>query len=66
MAAVLGIPAGEEYRGGHFFHGEVANVAEWTTARRATVQLGLAVLTYKVAAGALREPGFNAILSGIF
>ena len=53
MTAVLGVSAWEEDGRRNFLHRQVSDVSQRSSTCGAAVQLGLAVLAYQVATGAL-------------
>lgn len=54
LTARRGIFTRKQYRVGNFFHSQVTNRAQWTSAGRTTCELGTTVATNKVAALALQ------------
>lgn len=60
-AACVGVFAGEHYIASHFFHGEVAYVAEGAATRRAARQLGTAARADQMPALALQDRGQDIV-----
>lgn len=60
-AASVRVFAGEHYIASHFLHGEVANVAEGATTRRAARQLGTAARADQMPALALQDRGQDIV-----